>query len=100
MTDVHEQIRQTRQACQVHKDHIPATHLNEIHHVWPKGDGGPDINENTVVVCATGHHNIHELIKIFKAMRGQVPYSELRRFSLKERDYAKLGYERSQRGAM
>lgn len=95
-----EQIRQTRKPCEVHTNHIPATHLNEQHHVWPLGAQGPDIPANKVIVCATGHNNIHELLKVFIAMRGKVPYSELRRYSYKERELAKLGYERIQRRAM
>lgn len=100
MTDPHEAIRQTRLTCEVHKDHVPASHINEVHHVWPKGDGGPNIAENRIVVCATGHNNIHDLINILKSMQGKVPYSELRRYSYKERELAKLGYDRYTRGAM
>lgn len=90
----------TAAPCQVHNKHIPASHINERHHVWPKGEGGPDIPDNLVVVCATGHNNIHALIKLYKACRGAVPYSELRGYTTGERRYAKLGYERITRGAM
>lgn len=100
MTEPVEQIRQTRLACTVHTNHIPASHLNHYHHVWPLGHNGPDIAENKVVVCPTGHSNIHELLKAFIAMRGKVPYSELRRYSYKERELAKLGYDRITRRAM
>lgn len=90
----------TAAPCQVHGKHIPTSHVNERHHVWPKGNGGPDIPANIVVVCATGHNNIHQLIKLYTAYRGAVPYSELRAYSTGERKLGKLGYERITRGAM
>lgn len=90
----------TAEPCQVHNKHIPSSHVNEHHHTWPRGEGGPDIPANVVVVCATGHNNIHQLIRLFKVHKGAVPYSELRAFSTGEREYARLGYERITRQAM
>ena len=45
--------------CTVHGSHRPAVSGTEIHHVWPKGMGGPDVADNRVEVCPTGHTNIH-----------------------------------------
>ena len=90
----------TSQPCQVHNKHIPNPHLNERHHVWPLGEGGPDIPENIVVVCPTGHFNIHALLKLFKLHAGPPPYTELRQFTHGERNVAELGYVRLARGAM
>lgn len=98
--DPHTQIRSTTQPCQVHNRHMPESHINHRHHVWPKGDGGPDIEDNIIVVCATGHYNIHDLLSHFRMLQGNVPYSVLRRYSHDERRYAKLGYERIVRKAM
>jgi hypothetical protein len=95
-----EPIRQTSAPCQVHERHVPPTHINEHHHVWPKGDGGPDIPENVITVCASGHNSIHLLIDLFKTNQGHIPYSELRTFAYAERRFAKLGYDRITRGAM
>lgn len=98
--DPHTQIRATTQPCQVHKKHIPESHLNHVHHVWPRGDGGPDIPENKIVACPTGHYNIHDLLSHYKIFMGAVPYTVLRTYSVEERKYAKLGFDRMTRKAM
>jgi len=87
-------------SCVLHSSHIPGTHLNEYHHVWPLENGGPSGPENTIVVCATGHVNLHQLLAIHGAYEGKPPYSLVRTFSHAEREYAKVGYERMTRGAM
>jgi hypothetical protein len=86
--------------CEVHSGHAPHSHINDRHHVWPLGAGGPDIPENIVVVCPTGHRNIHSLLEQYQAHRGEVPFAISRRYALKERHYAQLGYDRITRGAM
>lgn len=96
----HTDVRTTSQACMLHKKHMPEPHVNHRHHVWPKGDGGPDIEDNIVVVCATGHYNVHDLLDHFKMHGGEPPYAVMRRYAYEERAYAKLGYERMTRGAM
>ena len=95
-----EILRTTAAPCAVHSRHLPKSHVNERHHVWPLGEGGPDIPENIVVVCATGHNNIHKLMKLMLLGRGMVPYAESRTFTWQERQLAKLGYERTMRRAM
>lgn len=79
---------------------MPESHINHRHHIWPKGDGGPDIEDNIVVVCATGHYNIHDLLQHYKMLMGKVPYNILRRYSMEERKYAELGYNRLTRKYM
>ncbi len=86
--------------CRVHTKHVPNPHSVDRHHVWPTADGGPDIPENIVVVCPTGHRNIHDLLNLFKLFRGKPPYIELRKFAFEERTLAELGYSRIARGAM
>lgn len=98
--DPHSQIRTTSQPCLLHSRHLPETHVNHRHHIWPLGEGGPDIEDNIVVVCATGHGNIHDLLRHFKMLGGKVPYQILRRYSYKEREFAELGYKRLIRRAM
>jgi len=91
----------TSKPCLVHgKRHIPNPHLNHRHHVWPLGEGGPDIEANIVVVCPTGHLNIHALLNLFKLHSGEPPYTELRQFAMGERELAALGYQRMTRGSM
>ncbi len=86
--------------CQQHSKHFPKVQLTHRHHVWPLGLGGPDIEDNIVIICPTGHTNVHRLIDEYKAMNGNVPYSVIRRFAWSERRLAKLGWDRYKRGAM
>ncbi len=92
--------RMTTLPCLVHSKHIPESHVNHRHHVWPLADGGPSTNDNTVVVCPTGHGNIHALLKELLMHDGVLPYSRLRQFARQERAIAMLGWERIQRKAM
>lgn len=84
----------TSQPCTIHGDHRPNSHLNHRHHVWPLGDGGPDSPTNVVVVCPTGHENIHLLIRLLKKYNGILSRFMLRGFSKEEIKLAYLGYER------
>lgn len=94
------QILRTGQPCEVHNSHVPTSHVNEVHHIWPRGRGGPNVAENRVTVCATGHNNIHQLLNEMLATNGNVPYSVQRMYAFKERELARLGYERIKRGAL
>jgi hypothetical protein len=90
----------TTRPCLLHNTHVPTSHINHIHHIWPRGYGGTDDAENKVIVCPTGHYNIHRLLEEHLHLRGEVPYSVLKQFSREERTYAKLGYDRIQRQAL
>lgn len=91
---------QTAEPCQVHGSHRPHTEVNERHHIWPLGHGGPNKAANLVVVCATGHNNIHRLLDLLIAGKGAVAMSELRRYTLAERDLARRGYDCIVRGSL
>jgi hypothetical protein len=94
----------TTAPCVVHKQHTPKSHINEIHHVWPKGDGGPDIPQNRIVVCATGHNNIHALIdlyrKAWKDGQREPTFLELSHWGASEQKVAALGWQRIQQQRM
>lgn len=79
------------ETCAVHK-HRSAV-FTEQHHVWPKGNGGPDIASNRIPVCADGHYMIHAYIRLLHAGGGKVPFLTKRRFGPKVRAYAKAGYD-------
>jgi hypothetical protein len=81
----------TTAPCAIHKMHTPKSHINEIHHVWPWGDGGPDIPQNRIVVCATGHNNIHALIDL---------YRKYAKANEAERHWALVGWRRIQQQRM
>lgn len=99
-TDPQSQIRMTTQPCLVHGVHKPEPHVNHWHHVWPLGEGGPDIPDNKVVICPTGHMNVHDLLQHFKIMMGRVPYSVQKHYTVEERKLAKLGFDRLSRKEM
>lgn len=90
----------TDEPCTFHRQHLPEPHINHRHHVWPLGDGGPDTAENRVVICPTGHANVHDLLTQYRLHAGVVSYSVTRRYSRAERALAKTGWERICRRAM
>jgi hypothetical protein len=95
-----EQRYTTTQPCQVHKIHMPRSHVNEVHHVWPLGMGGPDVLGNTIVSCATGHNSMHKLLKEWVKADGDPGWAIRRNYTPLERLYAKTGFERWKRGAL
>lgn len=50
--------------CRCVADHNPEPLDGEVHHIWPKGMGGPDVNENVVFLCPTAHTNAHEILRL------------------------------------
>lgn len=77
--------------CIVHKhrDTVPL----DVHHVFPRGAGGPDIASNRIVVCPNGHRRIHDYIRLLLKHQGQVPWPITRLFGPKVRHYARAGYD-------
>jgi hypothetical protein len=50
--------------CVLHKVHLPNSLELQVHHEWPLGMGGPDIETNRRLVCPTGHRNVHAIIRL------------------------------------
>ena len=48
--------------CLVHKAHKPEPLRTVEHHVWPLGMDGPDVDDNKVDICDTGHYNVHVIL--------------------------------------
>lgn len=90
----------TTAPCQVHRNHIPSSHVNEVHHVWPRGDGGPDVPANRVVICATGHNSVHHLLDAYRRANGDPGWAVRRQYHPGERALAALGWDRIQRQAL
>jgi hypothetical protein len=68
----------------------------EWHHVWPLGDGGPNIAINKIRVCANAHYSIHAVLDHMLAQRkaGQpLEWEFMRHFSPAVRDYARRGFQ-------
>ena len=99
--DMHSEVVMTvSQPCLVHKTHAPTPKVNCVHHVWPKGKGGPNIAANRVVVCPTGHYNIHSLLAEYEKASGD-PGSKVRsHYSELEIELAALGWQRMSQGHM
>lgn len=100
MTEPSLGLLTTREACQVHKEHSPRSHINHRHHIWPLGEGGPDTPRNRVIVCPTGHSNIHALLDLYRRNNGPPSSASIRRFTHQERVYAATGWECMVRGSM
>jgi hypothetical protein len=79
-------------SCVAHQFHSPRPQGFEEHHVFPKGWGGPE-NGKTVVLCSTGHSNVHYLLEEYQDA-GQTPSWEVRRsFGPGERAIAAQGWD-------
>jgi hypothetical protein len=66
--------------CLVHGDHRPRPTRTVKHHVWPQQYGGPTIDSNLVLICDTGHYNVHAALDAMLAGRlpPKVARAELR----------------------
>lgn len=53
--------------CVVHGYHWPKPLRTVKHHIVPEYLGGPDTKDNLVLVCDTGHYNIHRLLDLLRA---------------------------------
>lgn len=72
-----------------HRDDVPL----ELHHVWPKGVGGPDAKANRVLICSNAHSSTHDLLaKMVKARTVDLPWLVRRRYGRKVRRLAVAGY--------
>lgn len=74
--------------CEVHGSHRPEPITLHHHHLQPLGMGGPDEDANIVVVCPTGHFNIHA------ALAALVFNHPMPRVARSERQLAMTGYKR------
>lgn len=80
--------------CQVHRRHSPHVAEPDLHHIWPKGQGGPDVPANRVSICPTGHRNVHELLRLAFKYGGVelVPWEQRRLWPPAERRLARMGH--------
>ena len=78
--------------CTVHAAHAPHVAGTDRHHIWPQGDGGPDVEANVVVICPTGHRNLHELLEAYRRAAGAPHWSVLQHFGKAERELARRGW--------
>lgn len=74
----------------VHLSHVPL----EDHHVWPLGDGGPNVKANRRRLCSNAHSSTHDLLdKMRKTEGGAVPWTVRRLYGWRVRRLALAGYQ-------
>lgn len=54
-------------SCTVSGYHAPRPSRYVHHHVWPLGEGGPNVAANLVESCDNCHYAIHEALDLLKA---------------------------------
>lgn len=79
--------------CECVKVHRPTPTELHAHHVWPKGEGGPDVRANLVYICPTTHSSIHKLWRLMDHYHGDVPPGERRPFARYVRDLVQRGWD-------
>jgi hypothetical protein len=78
-------------ACHTHRELVP----QEVHHIWPKGMGGPDTAANKVRICSNAHGAIHDFLDKLIKGNGRVPWTVARHYGRAVRRYAQQGYAES-----
>ena len=64
--------------CLCVANHTPEPRELHRHHVWPLGEGGPDVAGNLRWLCPTAHANAHKLWREYDRIGGE-PSWETRR---------------------
>jgi hypothetical protein len=83
----------TGQHCHCVTFHRPKVMELDKHHIWPTGDGGPDVPENLIWLCPTTHRNVHEYLRLLLKYEGEVP-STAPSYPRFTREVAWKGYRR------
>ena len=75
--------------CQLHISHSPEPLNSATHHILPLSWGGADIVANKLVVCPTGHENLHTVLNWFVRFKGtELPWEYRRRIGSTTWSYA------------
>jgi hypothetical protein len=70
-------------------EHRPAPLDTERHHIWPLGDGGPDVEENQIDICDTTHKNAHIMMAAMKREHRDISWYEFaERYTMPVSKYA------------
>lgn len=78
--------------CAAHKTHSPRPQEYAVHHVLPKGWGGAE-DGATVILCPTGHVNVHELLDEYRTLGQTPPWTTRRQYGPGERAVAAAGWD-------
>lgn len=73
-------------AVHSHREWVP---LN-VHHIWPRGLGGPDTPDNKVSLCMNAHGSVHEVIR--RLIKGNGDLADAEHFSSRVKKLAVQGW--------
>jgi hypothetical protein len=65
------------------------------HHVWPLGEGGPDVAANLRWLCPSTHANAHKLWREYEKRSTTPPWDVLRKYNKYTRDIVALGWSQA-----
>jgi hypothetical protein len=86
-----------RYQCKCVTKHVPKALELHKHHMWPLGEGGPDVRENLVILCPTTHSNVHRLWRLYEETDGRPSWDILRNYSEYARAIVEKGREERRR---
>jgi hypothetical protein len=75
-------------AAHRHRSLVPV----EWHHIFPLGDGGPNVAANRVALCSNAHSAVHDLLDKMRRAGGAVPWPVRRRYGAAVRRLAALAW--------
>jgi hypothetical protein len=79
--------------CAAHRSHTPHIAKPQTHHVVPTSWGGPNVSENRVTLCPTGHTNVHALLDLYVKASGAPAWDAVRHFGPGERVLAERAWQ-------
>ena len=81
--------------CQCVLRHSPVPMELHRHHVWPLGEGGPDVAANLRWLCPTTHSSAHKLWREYQKRSTAPPWDVLRKYNKYTRDIVALGWSQA-----
>lgn len=83
--------------CRCVTRHVPQVDPHELerHHVWPLGQGGPNLDVNLLWLCPSTHTQVHRLWRFFQRYDGLPPTWITRTFSHYAREVVAEGWRQA-----
>lgn len=78
--------------CLCVKNHSPEPKRLNVHHIYPKGHGGPSTHDNLITICPNTHNNTHELLDYMLDHNGEMPDGG-KGFNRLAKELAQRGYD-------
>jgi 5-methylcytosine-specific restriction endonuclease McrA len=83
--------------CLCVRRHVPEPQELHRHHVWPLGEGGPDIVSNLRYLCPSSHSNTHKLWRAYQAHGGEPPWGVRKAYGVYVRQLVSDGWSQAHR---